>query len=112
MIRAALILMVLPLSARAEVPDYSGTWNAACTKEAAEFAITITADGIDYYESTCTLSAPRPLPGFTAATQFTATCTGEGQEWVKPLILMSGADGGLVMVDDGFAATYLRCDTR
>lgn len=113
MIRAGLLLpaLFLPLAALADTaPDYSGIYNAACTKDVAQFAITITADTIDYYESTCTLSDPQALPGFADATLYSAACTGEGQEWVKPLIIMAGLDGGLVLVDDGYAATYLRCD--
>lgn len=44
------------------------------------------------------------------ATLYTMQCSGEDDIWAERAMLMDGADGGLIMVWDGYAFAYSRCE--
>lgn len=109
MTRLALLLILAAMPASAQVftgfYDFTGT----CS-EGSDSRIEVRATEIAFWESTCTLGAPRALAGMGGAVQYTATCTGEGQSWTREFVLMQREDGGLILLRPGGVTEYQRCD--
>ena len=59
-------------------------------------------------ESECRMTRPVNVVDMNA-TLFDMKCSGEGTEWQARAMFMKAAEGGLIMVWDGFAFQYARC---
>ncbi len=59
-------------------------------------------------ESQCRMSVPVNVRDMDAVL-YDMVCTGEGEEWTRRALLMTAADGGLIMLWNGFAFKYDRC---
>lgn len=113
MIRAAIILASLPMLAAAETFDgtYKQVANADCASIGVDGGALQIADGIFYgVEVQCRMTRPIDVMQMDA-TLFTMQCSGEDQIWTERALLMQAAEGdGIIMVWDGYAFAYDRCD--
>lgn len=110
MTRLALLLALLPAAAAAQSLEGRFALDPAACEAADETRpIVVTPGAIDFHESRCTLADPEPVAGLGGATLFAMTCTGEGETWTRRVLLAPLLDGGLARVEEGFAATYVRC---
>ena len=109
MIRIAALLILIPGLAAAQ--GVSGTYQiGGCAPDGIETRISIIGDRIEFIESICTLTNPVPVRDMGAATLFDAVCQGEGENWVFRILLMPAEGGGLILLRDGHANTYQRCN--
>ncbi|MBT0957331.1 hypothetical protein IV417_08035 [Alphaproteobacteria bacterium KMM 3653] len=66
-------------------------------------------EGVFYgAESQCVMANPVNVRDMKAQL-FDMTCTGEGSAWTERAMFMEGAEGGLVLVWNGYAFQYDRC---
>ena len=109
MIRIAALLILIPGLAAAQ--GVSGTYQiGGCAPDGIETRISIIGDRIEFIESICTLTNPVAVRGMAGATLYDAVCQGEGEAWNFRLMLMPAEGGGLILVDEGHADTYQRCN--
>lgn len=115
MIIAAFALM-LPLPAPAQDGRFDGDWAAgdpmACDlsgHDSANFALRIRGDLFRGLETECRMTNPLTLPGVGAVIH-EMECTGEGERWSYHALMMLDRDGQLVMISDGSALIYPRCE--
>lgn len=59
-------------------------------------------------ESQCRMTDPVEVRGMEAVL-YDMACSGEGSAWSARAMFMRAADGGLILVWDGFAFKYDRC---
>ncbi|RVT87331.1 hypothetical protein DXV76_04410 [Rhodobacteraceae bacterium CCMM004] len=111
MIRAGLCLAAL--AAPAAAGPFDGLWRpsptADCTRVGGDGgALKIEGDSFTGAESTCDLTLPVNVRDMNAVL-YDMRCTGEGDEWTQRVLLMTAADGGLIMLLNGFAFKYDAC---
>ena len=108
MIRLAFALALLPGLAAAQ--SFDGIYQSGgCTAGVSDSRLSIEGDSIRFWESSCQLKNPVAVRDMNGATLFDVTCSGEGETWSYRALLMQGNEG-LIMVRDGYAFTYPRCD--
>lgn len=95
-----------PLSAQVSTGLYDPRGQCTGTTDA---TIEVFPTEIVFWESRCSLSEGRPLPGMGGAAQYSATCSGEGTTWTRELVLMQAEDGGLILMGPGYVVQYQRC---
>lgn len=110
---AAGLLACAAASAAAQPADrFAGLWRAGPTVDCAAGPVAEGALGIDggvltAPGSTCTLATPVEVREMDA-TLFDAVCEGAAP-WGGRVMLMSGADDGLLLIWNGYAFAYERC---
>jgi hypothetical protein len=107
---AGLTLMALPALA---VGEYDGSYRATpetdCALSEGERAPLRIKDDVFYgLESRCAMTNPVPVRDMDAML-YDMDCAGEGEAWRARALFMRAAEGGLVMVWDGYAFQYGRC---
>lgn len=114
MIRAAaLAALVAGPAAAQEVTSFDGTFrqsrDADCAAVGEDGGALRIAGGIFYgVESQCRMTDPVDVRDMDAVL-YDMACSGEGSEWRERAMFMRAADGGLIMVWNGFAFHYDRC---
>ena len=111
----ALIAALVPGLATGLVPaaalaQIEGSFAMDCAAGAlSEDRVEVMGTVIFFHESRCKLTNPVPVRGMTDAVLYDVECSGEGEVWIRRILLMPSFDGGLIRVEDGLALTYLRC---
>ncbi len=72
-------------------------------------AVAIQGDRLRGVENNCLLTNPVDVRGMSA-TLYDAECSGEGETYTERLMLMKGYDGGVVVIRDGWASDWARCN--
>lgn len=109
MTRLALAVAVTLVPGLAAAQDFSGTYQLGGCGAPTDGRIQISGSRIVFWESTCQLTNPVAVRDMGDATLFDVSCTGEGESWSFRAFLQSGGEG-MIMVRDGFAYTYPRCN--
>lgn len=102
----------LPATAMADQFDglYRLTPEADCALTGQEGGALKIEDGVFYgVESRCVMTRPVNVRDMDAVL-YDMECGGEGTTWVERALFMTAADGGLIMVWNGYAFKYDRCD--
>jgi len=112
----AVLALMLPLPALAQDGRFDGDWALgdpmACDlsgHDTANFALRIRGDRFRGLESECRMTNPVTLPGVGAVIH-EMECTGEGESWSYHALMMLDREGQLVMISDGSARIYPRCE--
>jgi len=83
-----------------------------CTIEGADGGALRVADNVFHgVESQCAMTRPvnvRDMDGVL----YDMVCTGEGEEWTSRALFLRAADGGLILVWNGYAFKYDRCSAE
>jgi len=104
--------IVLSGAAQAQqLPQGTFEEGGCTTQPYAEGRIEITGNELLFYETACTLTAPEPVRGMAGAYLYDGRCSGEGMEWTGRYLLMPGWGDQLVLVYEGYAGIYARCET-
>ena len=104
----ALLLLTAPAAATATAPD--GVYDGYdCAAPVSDQRVTLQGDTVTYYESSCRLTDPRSVKGWSTATLYWAECRGEGQEWRERTLLMTRMGGDLIIIGDGWSERYAPC---
>ena len=111
---SALALILEP--ALAVATPYDGTYrqnaNSECLLVGVDGGALRIDDGIFYgVEMECRMTRPVTVVSMDA-TLYTMVCSGEDQIWTERAMVMNDAeaDGGIIMIWDGYAFRYSRCD--
>ncbi|PIE08533.1 MAG: hypothetical protein CSA73_01540 [Rhodobacterales bacterium] len=72
-------------------------------------AVAIQGDRLQGVGNSCLLTNPVDVRGMSA-TLYDAECSGEGATYTERLMLMKSHDGGVVVIRDGWAANWARCN--
>lgn len=114
--RLALAFVLMP--AVVVATPYDGTFrqtaNAECALVGVDGGALRIEDGIFYgVEMECRMTRPVQVVDMDA-TLYTMACSGDGAVWTERAMVMNDAevDGGIIMVWDGYAFRYSRCDTQ
>lgn len=107
--RLAVFFTVLAFPAAAQ--SINGSFNAdQCGLDYRnDLALDIAWPVISFYESACTITGRTPVPGLADTYAYSASCSGEGEEWMRSFLILPDATSGVVVVQDGIAETYRRC---
>ena len=102
--------------ALAAATPYDGTYrqsaNSECLLVGADGGALKIDDGIFYgVEMECRMTRPVTVVSMDA-TLYTMRCSGNDQIWTERAMVMNDAEveGGIIMVSDGYAFRYTRCD--
>jgi len=113
---SAMMLLLLPHPGYSQDGMFDGDWAAGdpmtCDmsgRDSANFALRIRGDLFRGLETECRMTNPITLPGLGAVVH-DMDCVGEGDRWSYRALLMIDRDGRLVMISDGSALTYPRCE--
>ncbi len=115
MMRGAATAAVLLLAGAAGATPYDGIYrqaaNADCGLVGVDGGSIELRDGIFYgVESQCVMARPVNVVDMDA-TLYTMECTGEDTRWTERALVMKAAEGdAIVMVWNGYAFKYDRCD--
>jgi len=92
---------------------YRQNANAECALVGADGGSLEIREGIFYgVEVECRMTRPVSVVNMDA-TLYTMQCSGEGQSWSERAMLMQDAeDDGIIMIWDGYAFRYSRCDAE
>ena len=112
----AAFALMLPLPAPAQDGRFDGDWAVgdpmACDlsgHDTANFALRIRGDLFRGLETECRMTNPITLP-HVGAVIHEMDCTGEGESWSYHALMMLDREGQLVMVSEGSARIYPRCE--
>lgn len=112
--RLAALFILAPVLVAAT--PYDGTYrqnaNAECALVGVDGGSLKIEDGIFYgVEMECRMTRPVQVVDMNA-TLYTMACSGEDQVWTERAMLMNDGeiDGGIIMMWDGYAFRYSRCD--
>lgn len=113
-LKLAVALALAPAVAFAT--PYDGTYrqhaNAECALVGVDGGALKIEDGIFFgVEMECRMTRPVTVVNMDA-TLYTMQCSGDGQIWSERAMLMNDAqdDGGIIMLWDGYAFRYSRCE--
>ncbi len=113
MMRLAAVLALVPTLAAAGPYDgvYRQAANADCANVGQDGGSLKIEEGIFYgVELECRMTRPVDVVNMDA-TLYTMQCTGEDQIWSERAMLMDSAeDDGIIMVWNGYAFAYERCE--
>ena len=107
----ALVLGPCTLAAAPYDGVYKQTANAECALIGADGGALQIKDGIFYgVDVECRMSRPVNVVDMDA-TLYTMQCSGEDQSWSERAMIMNAAeDDGIVMIWNGYAFRYDRCE--
>lgn len=105
-------LAASPVAAQ-QVADFDGTWRASPTTDCTVIggdggALKIEGTTFQGAEATCEMTQPVNVRDMDAKL-FDMVCTGEGTTFTERAMMMHAADGGLILVWNGFAFKYEAC---
>ncbi len=110
------LLLLLPLPTLAQDSAFEGDWAAgdplSCDMSGSDsenFALRIRGNQFRGLETECRMTNPLTVPGI-GGVLYDMDCTGEGDQWNYRAFFMIDRDGRLVMIADGSARTYPRCE--
>lgn len=90
--------------------DYKLTEDGDCTRIGQDGGALRIADGVfTGVEASCRMSNPVNVIDMDAKL-YTMQCTGEDSVWTERAMVMNAADGGIIMVWNGYAFQYDACD--
>ena len=72
-------------------------------------AVAIQGDRMIGVENACRLTNPVAVRGMNA-TLYDAECSGEGESYSERIMLMLSGEGNVVVIRDGWASEWARCD--
>jgi hypothetical protein len=111
---SALAFLLVP--ALAAATPYDGTYrqsaNSECQLVGVDGGALKIDDGIFYgVEMECRMTRPVTVVSMDA-TLYTMSCSGGDQIWTERAMVMKDAEieGGIIMIWDGYAFRYTRCD--
>jgi hypothetical protein len=112
-VRAVGLAVALGVPGGAHAADMDGrymlTREADCSDLSASEGLLRIEDGVFYgAESECRMTNGLDVRGMDAML-YDMVCTGEGLTWQERAMVMRGADGGLILVWDGYAFAYPAC---
>ena len=112
--RLAALLVLAPVLAAATPYDgtYRQTANAECALVGVDGGSLKIEAGIFYgVELECRMTRPVQVVNMDA-TLYTMNCSGDDQIWTERAMIMNDGqdDGGIIMIWDGYAFRYTRCD--
>lgn len=109
-------MLLLPLPSLAQDGAFDGDWASGdpmtCDMSGSDsenFALRIRGDRFRGLETDCTMTNPLTVPGI-GAVLYEMDCTAEGERLSYRALFMMDRDGRLVMISDGSALTYPRCE--
>jgi len=112
---AVAAIVLLPLAATAQDGMFEGDWAAgdpmACDvsgNDSINLALRIRGDVFRGLETECRMTNPVTVRDL-GAMLYDMDCTGEGDRWSYRALLMIDRDGQLVLISDGSALIYPRC---
>lgn len=110
------ILALIPLPVLAQDSMFDGDWATGdpmfCDISGADvpnYALRIRDDIYHGMETECRMTNPVAVRDL-GATLYDMDCIGEGQRWNHRALFMIDRDGQLVLVSDGMAIVYPRCE--
>lgn len=111
--RAAVVLWLAAATGAAAETPYDGLFKPApttdCTRVGGDGGALKIEDGTFFgAESQCRMTQPVNVRDMEAVL-YDMVCTGEGEDWQQRAMFMTAADGGIIMVWNGFAFKYDRC---
>jgi hypothetical protein len=109
----AILLSALALPGVAGTLDIDGTYRLAVDGDCARIgepggALKIEDGVLTGVDSTCRMTNPVNVRDMDAQL-FDMACSGEGLDWVERAMVMRAADGGVILVWNGYAFAYDRC---
>jgi len=107
----ALMALAAPVAAQSTAFDgaYKLGETGECGKVGEDGGALKIADGVFYgVESQCSMLAPVNVRDMDAVL-YDMKCSGEGDDWRARALFMRAADGGLIMLWNGYAFQYSRC---
>lgn len=107
---AAAIAVTMPVAAQTAFDGvYRQGLGADCAAIGQDGGALQIEDGVfTGVESQCRMTNPVDVRGMEAVL-YDMACSGEGSAWSARAMFMLAADGGLILVWDGFAFKYDRC---
>ncbi len=113
MVRPTLVAAALCGAATAASAGFDGIYKQAADSDCALVgvdggALKIEDDVFYGVDATCEMADPVPVNDMDAVL-YTMRCTSEKGEWSARSMMLNGADGGLIMVWDGYAFKYDSC---
>lgn len=101
------------LAGGANAAGFDGLWRSSpttdCSVSGVEGGALRIEEGILYgVENQCRMTMPVDVRDMDAVL-FDMACEGEGAAWTDRAMLMNGANGGLILVWDGYAFAYDAC---
>lgn len=107
---AALLALGLPAWAAGVDGVYKLSDASDCTRIGEDGGALQIARGVFYgVGSQCRMINEVPIRNMNASL-FDMMCSGEGAEWVERAMVMRGADEQLILVWNGYAFAYPKCD--
>lgn len=111
--RAWLALIALFAGTGASAGQFDGTYRLSdgsdCSRVGKDGGALRVADGIFYgVETECRMTKPVQVRDM-AGVLYDMECSGEGSLWSERALFLTGANGGLILVWDGYAFSYPRC---
>ena len=77
----------------------------------------ISGNTVTFYESQCLLAPGRPLSELPNGYLYSASCSGEGEQYQRELVILPGWDGGIEIIfmpneyaDHYSSVGYMRCE--
>lgn len=106
-------VLALLASATAVSAEFDGTYRQAADSDCALVGVDGGAlkieDNVFYgVDSTCQMNDPVPVNDMDAVL-YNMRCTSKEGDWAARAMMVHGADGGLIMVWDGYAFKYDSC---
>ncbi|MEY8881430.1 hypothetical protein [Donghicola sp. XS_ASV15] len=113
MVRPTLVAAALCGAATTASAGFDGIYKQAADSDCALVgvdggALKIEDDVFYGVDATCEMVDPVPVNDMDAVL-YTMRCTSEKGEWSARSMILNGADGGLIMVWDGYAFKYDSC---
>lgn len=112
--RGAWLVALMAATSAAAQDGFEGTYrptiDADCARVGETGGALQIADGVFHgLETECQMTMPTPVRDMDAVL-YDMSCSGGGTDWQERALFMNAADGGLIMVWNGFAFHYDRCE--
>ena len=107
------LLTAAAMAAERQAPQFDGLWRASPTTDCSVVggdggALKIEDDVFHGAETTCRMTDPVNVRDMDARL-FDMVCEGEGTAFTERALMMRAADGGLILLWNGYAFKYDRC---
>ncbi len=106
-----LLLTVVCLTPAFALAGIEGRYSTGdCADPDSDGHVSVTADSIGFYESSCTLENPTALRGIGKAILYDMACSGGTETWTENILLMPDGADRLLLVENGYWVIYQRCE--